>query len=363
MGKDLSMDATEKLLQEITDANGPSGFEDGAREVMARYSRGLGAIDYDRLGSLIVKKKGKSDSPRVLIAGHLDEIGFMVKEITSEGYIKFLTLGGWWPHVVLGQRVRIITKKGPVIGVIGSQPPHILKDEDRKKVMKIEDMFIDVGTMKGYDITKKLGVRVGDPIVPDSDFTIMNNKQMYMAKAFDNRMSCAIVVDVLKKFKSTPHPNTIYGVGTVQEEVGARGATTIARKTQPDVAFIVDVGVALDVPPNDFNRVERLGNGASLLIYEGSMIPNHRLREMIMETAESKKIPYNLASMPRGGSDGGPVHKSGFGVPSIYMGVPTRYIHAHNGIIYRKDYDNTVKLIVETIKRIDKKALDKLIKY
>lgn len=357
------MDSTEKFLQEITEANGPSGYEDEAREVMARYLKGIAEIDHDRLGSLIGKKKGKSESPRILVAGHLDEIGFMVKEITPEGFIKFLTLGGWWPHVILGQRVRILTEKGPVLGVIGSQPPHILKDEDRKKVMKIEDMFIDVGAMENYDITKKLGVRVGDSIVPDADFTIMNHKQMYMAKAFDNRISCAVVVDVLKKFKNVAHPNTIYGVGTVQEEVGARGATTIARKVEPDLAIIVDVGVAMDVPPDDYKRPEKLGSGATILIYEGSMIPNHRLRQLIVDTAEEKKIPYNISSMPRGGSDGGPVHKSGHGVPSIYMGVPTRYIHAHNGIIYRKDYDNTVKLIAEVIKKLDKKTVDKIVKY
>lgn len=357
------MDNTEKLLQEITDANGPSGFEDDARAVMARYMKDLAELDHDRLGSLIGKKKGKSESPRVLVAGHLDEIGFMVKEITAEGFIKFLPLGGWWPHVLLGQRVRILTKKGPVIGVIGSQPPHILKDDDRKKVMQIEDMFIDVGAMEKYDITKKLGVKVGDSIVPDSSFTIMNHDQMYLAKAFDNRISCAVVVDVLKALKKTSHPNTIYGVGTVQEEVGARGAFTVARKIEPDIAIIVDVGVAMDVPPNDYKRPEKLGSGPTILIYEGSMIPNHRLRELIVETAEEKNIPFNISSMPRGGSDGGPVHKSGHGVPSIYMGVPTRYIHAHNGIIYRKDYDNTVKLIAEVVKKLDKKTVDKIIKY
>ncbi len=357
------MDSTEKLLQEITDANGPSGYEDSAREVMARYLKGYAEISHDRLGSVIGRKKGKSDSPRVMVAGHLDEIGFMVSEITPEGFIKFLTLGGWWPHVVLGQRVRILTSKGPVIGVVGSQPPHILKDDDRKKVMSIDDMFIDVGTMEKYDVTKKLGVRVGDSIVPESSFTIMNHKKMYLAKAFDNRVSCAIAVDVLKNFKSGNHPNTLYSVGTVQEEVGSRGATTVANIVKPDVAIIVDVGIARDVPPEDYKRPERLGNGPSLLVYEGSMIPNKRLRELIMETAEAKKIPYHLTSMPRGGSDGGPVHKSGEGVPSVYMGPPTRYIHSHNSIIYREDYDNTVKLITEVIKKLDKKTVDALYKY
>ena len=167
------MDKTEILLQEITGAFGPSGYENAAREVMARYLKGYADISYDKLGSLIGEKKGKSKSPRVVIAGHLDEVGFMVQEITPEGFIKFLPLGGWWGHVTLAQRVWIVTAKGPVLGVVGSTPPHLLEQKEREKVQKISDMFIDVGTMDKYDITKKLGINVGDPIIPDSKFSIM----------------------------------------------------------------------------------------------------------------------------------------------------------------------------------------------
>jgi len=250
----------------MTDAYGASGHEGAAREVMARHMEDYAEISYDRLGSLIGMKQGTAESPRAVVAGHLDEVGFMVKEITEDGFIKFLPLGGWWGHVTLAQRVRVITSRGPVLGVIGSTPPHLLKPKEKEKVLEIADMFIDVGTMDKYDITKKLGVRVGDPIIPDSKFTVMNHNKMYMAKAFDNRVACAMVIEVMRHFKKVAHPNTLYGVGTVQEEVGLRGARTVAHSVDPDVAIILDVTVAQDTPPAGARKAERLGGGPAVLV-------------------------------------------------------------------------------------------------
>lgn len=354
------MDQTEILLQDITNAFGISGHEGAAREVMARYMKGLADISFDKLGSIIGRKKGTSDSPRVVVAGHLDEIGFMVREITSDGFIKFLPLGGWWGHVALAQRVWIMTSKGPVLGVVGSTPPHLLKAKDREKVLEIDEMFIDVGTMEKYDIKKKLGVKVGDPIIPDSKFTVMNHDQMYLGKALDNRVACAMVIDILRHFQKTAHPNTIYGAGTVQEEVGLRGAKTVAHTVDPDVAVILDVTVARDIPPDGSKVSEKLGAGAAILVYDGGMIPNQRLRELFMKTAEENKIPYHLTSLVRGTTDGAAIHVSRSGVPTVFVGIETRYIHSHNSIIYRKDYDNVVKLAVAVIKKLNKKTVDSL---
>ncbi|MFH2037522.1 MAG: M42 family metallopeptidase [Candidatus Zixiibacteriota bacterium] len=356
------MDQTEVLLQELTDAYGVSGYEGDARDVMARYMKKLTTLEYDHLGSLIGTKKGTAESPRVALVGHMDEIGFMVKEITKEGYIKFLPLGGWWGHVALGQRVQIMTDSGPVVGVIGSTPPHLLKAKEREKVLEIDDMFIDVGVMENYDITKKLGVKVGDPIIPDSKFTIMNHNKMYLAKAFDNRVACAMVIEVLKNFQKTKHPNTILGIGTVQEEVGLRGARTAAFQSEPDVAIILDVSVARDIPPENFDRAEKFGGGPGILVYDGSMIPNQRLRKLAIKTAEENKITFHLTALQRGGTDGGAFHIARTGVPSIFICIETRYIHSHNSIIYRKDYDNVVKLATALAKKLDKKTVESLTK-
>jgi endoglucanase len=248
---------------------------------------------------------------------------------------------------------------GP-LGVIGSTPPHLLDVEKRKKVLETKEMFIDVGVADKFDVTKRLGVRVGDPIVPDSEFTVMGNKKAYMAKAFDNRMACAVVVEVMKKFKTVRHANTILGVGTVQEEVGLRGAQTMAHVCDPDVAIIVDTGIAQDIPPDGSKKVERFGGGPAMLIYDAVMIPNLKLRDLAIKTAEAKKIPFHLTAMERGGTDGGRVHISRSGVPALVIGPPVRYIHSHNSIMYRPDFDNTVKLICELIKKLDKKTVANL---
>lgn len=353
------MDFSAKLLQDLTNASGTSGHEEAATEVMASYLKGMAKIEYDRLGSLIAEKKGTSDAPRILVDSHLDEVGFMVKEITKQGFIKFLPLGGWWGHVALGQRMKVITKKGPVLGVVGSKPPHMLKDDERKKVMDFDDMFIDVGAMQKYNVAKKLGVEVGNPIVPDSQFTVMNNAQLYMAKAFDNRVACALVVDLIRKLQRVKHPNTVFGSGSVQEEVGLRGAATVAHMTNPDVAIVVDVGIALDVPGYD-DRTEKFGAGPAILVYDSGLIPNVRLRELLMDIAAKNKIPFHLSYMVRGMGDGARIHITRSGVPSIYIGPPTRYIHSHNSILCRKDYDNTLKLLFEVVKRLDKKTVASL---
>lgn len=355
------MDKTELLLKEITEANGVSGYEEEIRKIMARELKGkVDEIKIDKMGSIMGVKKGSSTAPRVMVVGHMDEIGFMVKEITSDGYIKFLPLGGWWGHVALGQRMRIITSKGIVLGVVGSKPPHILMQSEREKVLEPKDMFIDVGVVEKFDVKKKLGIRIGDPIIPDSEFTIMGNPDVYLAKAFDNRVACAIAIDVAGQLKKIKHPNTYLACASVQEEIGARGAQTLAHMAEADVCIVVDVGVALDVPPDGMKKDERLGNGASVLVYDATMVPNLKLRDLVISTAEKNKIKYHLTTMERGGTDGSRIHMSRLGVPSVVIGPPTRYIHSHNSILHRKDYESVVKLIVELMKRLDQKTVRSL---
>ena len=176
------MDATYSLLKELCEAFGPPGHESDIAVIMKKHLKGLGEVSMDGLGSIICKKTGSGDSPRIMVAGHMDEVGFMVKGITSEGFIKFLPMGGWWGHVVLAQRVRIRTKKGDIIGVVGSKPPHELKDEERRKVLDLADMFIDVGATSYFDVKKKLGIRAGDVIVPESPFQTMANERLYLGR-------------------------------------------------------------------------------------------------------------------------------------------------------------------------------------
>ncbi len=353
------MDKTEKLLADLTNAHGVSGFEEDVCKVAENHLEAADEITYDRIGSIIAKKKGNADSPKVMIAGHLDEIGFIVKEITDDGYIKFIPLGGWWGHVALAQRVIIKTTKGDVLGVIGSKPPHILKQEERKKVLDLDDMYIDVGVNKDTDI-KAMGIRPGDPIVPDTQFTVMHDPKMYLNKAFDNRIGVAAAVEVINKLKGVNHPNTVFGVGTAQEEVGLRGAQTAAWEVNPDIAFIADVSLAADGPDSKKYESGKLGSGPSINVMDGSMIAHRKLRDFVIDTAEEAGIPYHLGALARGGTDGGRVHISRSGVPAIYVGVATRYIHSHTSIIHRDDFDNLVKLLLELIKKLDTETVKKI---
>jgi putative aminopeptidase FrvX len=354
------MDQTEKMLQELTDAYGVTGHEGDVAGIMARHLSPIAKISYDKLGSIIAQERAGQKGPRIMLAGHMDEVGFMVKEITKEGFIRFLPLGGWWPHVILSQRVCIRTSKGDVIGVVGSKAPHILEAEERKKVQKIEDLYIDVGSTEKNNVAKKMGIRPGDPIIPMGPFTVLSNRKAYLAKAWDDRVGCALIIDVMKKLSKVKHPNTVFGVGTVQEEVGLRGATTSVRGVEPDVAFVLEVGLAMDTPGINGDQKEKMGGGPSLYVYDATMIPNTKLRDLVIEVAEKKKIPYQFSSIARGGTDGGRIHIHGLGVPTQTIGVPTRYIHGHTGILHRDDYDRTVTLLVEVIRRLNDKTVKSL---
>jgi putative aminopeptidase FrvX len=354
------MDATYSLLKELTEGFGPPGHETEIAKMMRKHVKGLGEVSQDRLGSIICKKEGTAAEPRVMIAGHMDEVGFMVKGITPEGFIKFLPMGGWWGHVLLAQRVRIRTSKGDVLGVVGSKPPHELQEEERRKVLELKEMFIDVGATSSFDVRKKLGIRAGDPIVPESPFSVMSNERLYLAKALDNRVGCALVVDVLRKLKTARHPNTFYGVATTMEEVGLRGATTSVASVKPHVAIAVDVGIAHDTPGSMGDGDEKLGAGAGILVYDATLVPNKNLRDLAVEVCEKGKIPYHLGTVERGGTDAGRFHIYDTGVPSLVIFIPTRYIHSHSTIMDRKDYDAAVKLLTELTKRLDRKTVDSL---
>jgi endoglucanase len=353
-------DATAKLLRELTEAPGISGYEQEVRQVIRRHLQGMTTIEQDRLGSIVCRKEGEAEKPKIMLAGHMDEIGFIVKLVTEEGFIKFSPLGGWWGHVMLAQRVVIKTRKGDVVGVIGSKPPHVLSDEERKKLQEPKDMYIDVGATSSAEV-KELGVSPGDPIIPICPFTVLGTGKTYLAKALDDRVGCALFIEVIKGLSREKHPNTVYGVGTVQEEVGLRGARTSSWVVEPDVGLTMEVGVAGDVPDVKKEDAQgKLGKGPVIVIRDGSMVPNLRLRDLFVETAEKLKIPYQFDMMERGGTDSGAIHLHRQGVPNLVIAVPTRHIHSHAGIMYRRDFDLAVKLVTAVIKKLDRPTVERL---
>lgn len=345
------------LLKELTDANGVSGYEKQVADIMTARMKDLGALTYDKMGCIICEKKGSAEHPRIMIPGHMDEVGFMVARITEEGYIKFTMLGGWLPQYLPSQRVIIQTGKGNIPGIIGAKPIHLMSEEERKKTLDKKDLYIDISAKNKNDAIK-LGVMCGDPIIPVSAFTVMANPEYILAKAWDDRIGCAIAIEVLKNLQGKKHPNTVYAVGTVQEEVGTRGARTAAHKINPDVAIVCDVGLAQDTPGGE-KGLGVLGKGPQITIYDRGMIPNLQLRDFIIGVAEQKKIPYQIQTLEGGATDGSPIHIHAEGVPCLYIGIPTRYIHSHSGIIHTADYENTIKLITEAVMKLDAKQVSK----
>ncbi|WP_448594229.1 M42 family metallopeptidase [Thermoflexus hugenholtzii] len=339
------------LLKVLTEAHGVPGYETEVRDVMRRLLEGLGEIEQDNIGSLICRRG--EGGPRVMLAAHMDEIGFMVKHITPEGFIRFTPLGGWFDQVLLGQRVVIKTHKGDVIGVIGAKPPHLLPPDERKKVVEKKDMYIDIGATSAKEV-EEAGVRIGDPIVPLAPFQVLASGKAYLAKAFDDRVGCAVLVEVMRRLAREGHPNTVYAVATVQEEVGLRGAATSVEKVNPEVALILESDIAGDVPgikPEE--STVKLGGGPTIVVYDARMIPNLRLRDLAVETACALGIPIQFSVIEGGATDGGVIHLHKGGVPTLVLGVPARHIHSHGGIVHRDDVERAIALVTALVQRLD----------
>jgi endoglucanase len=354
------MDSTLSLLKELTEACGVPGYETPIRSIVRKYLENCGDLSQDKIGSVICRKQGTADAPKIMLAGHMDEIGFMVKQITPEGFIKFLPLGGWFDQVLLGQRVLIQTIKGDVVGVIGAKPPHLLPPDERDKVVKRKDMYIDIGATSKEDVESS-GVRLGDPIVPRADFVELAGGKTYLSKAFDDRVGTALVISTLQQLQQKSHPNTVYGVATVMEEVGVRGATTSVWAVEPDVAIVLESDIAGDVPgikPDE--SAIKLGQGPTIVIFDARMIPNLRLRDMVLEIAKEIGVPMQISAIEGGATDGAAIHLHGTGVPTIVIGVAARHIHSHSSIIHRDDYDNAVKLLAALIDRLDLNTVARL---
>ena len=346
-------DSTLELLKELTEVNGVPGYEDQVRSIVRKHLEPLGELTQDKIGSVICEVKGSSDKPKVMLAGHMDEIGLMVKHITKEGFLNFLPLGGWSDQVLLGQRVVIKTKEGEVVGVIGAKPPHLLPADERTKIVKKKDMYIDIGVSSREEV-EAAGVRAGDPVIPRADFVQLANGKTYLSKAFDDRVGVGVMISTLQQLQSGEHPNTVYGVATVQEEVGVRGATTSVRAVDPDVAIVLESDIAGDVPGIKPEKSSvKLGQGPTVLIYDARMIPNLKLRDFLMDTAEALEIPVQVSYVEGGATDGAAIHLHHTGVPTVVIGVAARHIHSDSSIIHRDDYDNAAKLLIEMVNRLD----------
>lgn len=352
---------TLQLFKFLTELQGASGFEHEVRHFMRKeLEKYTNEIVQDRLGSIFGVKRGTDDGPTVMVAGHMDEVGFMVTQITENGMLRFQPLGGWWNQVLLAQRVQVMTDQGPVIGVIGSIPPHLLSDEIRARPMDMKNMLIDIGADNKEDALK-IGVRPGQQIVPVCPFTPMANEKKIMAKAWDNRYGCGLAIELLKEVQNETLPNILYSGATVQEEVGLRGAQTAANMIKPDIFYALDASPANDMSGSK-SEFGQLGKGVLLRILDRTMVTHKGLREFILDTAETNKIPYQYF-VSQGGTDAGRVHTANDGVPSAVIGICSRYIHTAASIIHVDDYLAAKELLIKLVKATDKTTVDTLRNY
>lgn len=356
------MEKTIAWLKELSETPGISGFEGPIKNLLKEKLACCAEVSYDGIGSIVFSRETALKAPKIMLAAHMDEIGFLVKHITKEGFLKFVTVGGWWEQVLLGQRVEVLTKSGSIPGVIGSKPPHILAPEERKKIVPKAEMYIDVGAKDETEAREVYGIQPGDAVAPYSIFTQMANPKLLMGKAWDNRIGCAVMAEVMQRLAGGDVKGRVYGVGTVQEEVGLRGAQTAANLICPQIAFAVDTCVAGDTPGVEADKAPaKLGGGVAITIYDASMLPHVGLRNFVMELAKRKNILHQVAFTEGGGTDAGRIHLQGTGVPSLVLSIPTRYIHSHQSIIHMDDYQSAVDLTLAIIEELNEEVYREII--
>jgi endoglucanase len=334
-------------LEKLSNACGVTGRETQVRELMTLLMTPYAdEIQVDRMDNVIAIKKGKAKAPKIMLAAHMDEVGLMVKTITKDGFLQFSKMGGIDDRILPAQKVTVYTRKGERPGIIGSKPPHIQKEEERKKILAYDDLFIDIGAENKKDAAK-MGVSIGDSIAFDIKYTNLGNDAV-IGKAFDNRAGCITMVEALKLLGQTDC--TVCAVGTVQEEVGLRGAATAAFGVDPDLAIALDVTIAGDVPGvREFDTTVKMGKGPALTISDSGLITHPKVLRWLMETAEEQKIPFQLESGLLGSTDAARISLTRQGIPCGNVSIATRYIHSPVGMLSLKDIENSAKLTAAAI--------------
>ncbi len=337
------------LLKKISETPGAPGFETQIRDLIKGEIAGLVDEMYiDTMGSLIGVRKGRSDK-KVMVAAHMDEISFMVTHIDDDGFVRFHPLGGFDPKTLTAQRV-IIHGREDILGVMGSKPVHLMSPEEKNKNPQLRDYFIDTG--RTAQQVKDL-VEIGDPITRERDLVMMGD--CINGKSLDNRVSVYILIEVLKALKGKSLPYDFYAAFTVQEEVGLRGAFNAAGHIDPDFGIGLDVTIAFDTPGAlPYEVVTRLGKGAAIKIYDGSIICDTRMTAYMKSTAQKHAVPYQLEILPAGGTDTGAIQRQGNkGSIAGAISIPLRHVHQSIEMAHVQDILSTIDLLTATITDMD----------
>jgi endoglucanase len=355
----LAQDRTVDLLRTLADAPGPPGFEEPIRKIMLDAIKPYAAsMRFDGLGSIIATQG--SQGPRVMVDAHMDELGGMIRRITPNGLLTMQMLGGWLDQALVDQRWIIIGAKGPVRAVTGIRDAHLVPQDERIRVFPRDGLFLDVGATSEKEV-RDMGISPGDPIVPDAPFAILNGTDNYLGKGWDDRVGCAVIVEVMRRLATTPHPNQILYAITTQEEIGLRGAHTASEIIKPEIGIALEAGVTGDVYRGHPEESQvKLGDGPGIFLFDSSELPNRKFLAFVKETATAKAIPLQYDLVVGYGDDSAEIQKSNGGVPTVNLVVPVRYTHAHNGIMNRRDFDRMVDLLTALLERLDAKTVERI---
>ncbi len=328
------------LLRKLSEAPGIPGREEAVRALCLEALDGHAEqVEVDRLGNVVARAPGRG--PKVAVAAHMDEIGFLVSHVdTEKGFLRIDPVGGFDPRTLIAARVDVHTREGALPGLIGSKPIHILSEEERKKPLKISDLFVDLG-LPGEKV--KEAVRVGDPVTLRQSFLEVGD--LLSGKALDDRVGVYVGLEAMRRLGK--HEADVYFVGTVQEEVGLRGARTSAFAIAPDIAVALDVTVACDVPgAQAHEQVSALGKGVAIKVKDSASISHPGLVRFLVDLAEKRNIPYQMEILPRGGTDAGGMQLAREGAAVVTLSVPTRYVHSVVEAADRKDIEAAIDLLV-----------------
>jgi len=340
----------KEILKTLSETHAISGFEKRIRPVIKEMLQDhVDSVEVDALGNLICKKG--SGKPVYLLNAHMDEIGFIIKHIDDEGYLRFVPIGGHWNQFTLNQRVIVYTKDRMFKGTVQCKSPAVMDKDEAEKVVKWQDMFIDIGASSKEEV-EKLGVKISDQVTPDEPFAELSGDNL-MGKAFDNRTGCAVLVQVMKELKK--FKGTVYCVFTSQEEVGLKGAKVAAHKIDPDYVISVDIGLAHSAMVNKWDIAVEIGKGPAIQHIEAAgrgLIANPKLLKVFKESAAKHKIPLQL-DMTTGGvggmTDAAVMQTTREGYPAVSISIPTKYYHTANQVCNLKDLENCKNLILKVV--------------
>lgn len=339
-----------QLLATLSNAFGAPGNEEEVCNILKQELEGhADDAKVDRLGNVLFYHHGKDNYPTVMISAHMDEVAFMITHIEDKGFLRFHVLGGIPSTVLPGQRIILRGSRGGIRGIIGTKPPHLMREEEKKQVVSLEDLFIDVGSESLQQAGEK-GIEIGTNGVFDVEFEELGEGYV-RGKAFDDRAGCMVLVEVFKALKESPF--NLVAVGTVQEEVGIRGARTAAWQVDPDYGLALEGTFAGDVPGSRPERTSaKLKNGPVITIADRATITHPKILRALTAVGKEKSIPFQFKKVPTGGTDAGAIHLTRAGVPSGTVAVPCRYIHSPASITHVDDIRNTIMLTTEFVKKI-----------